>query len=200
MLKDEPSCGKILDLLGYQEEAILKASQLAKRIRSTGCKTIVVSDPLILHCLRNDIPGWAIDLNKNLKILHSSEYLAELIKSGLLKLNPVKEKVTLADSEFLGRYNNIYDAPREVIGSSAGSNFAELKWNRDKLLCTGESAFIHDDKVFSFGKKLGEEIAILANDIGAGTIVTLSAAAKNNLEGFKGFKALEISEFVAGLI
>jgi Fe-S oxidoreductase len=200
MLRDEPSSGKVLDLLGYLEDAKKQALKLAQRIKSSGCKTVVISDPLTLHALRKDFPEWSVKLPAGIKVLHSSEYIAGLIRSGKIKLAKSNKKVTLADSEFLGRFNNIYDPPREIIKSTAESSFTELKWNRDKLLTTGESALTFDGRIFPFGKELGEKIAVLVNDIRAKYVITLSAAAKNNLSGYREFRALEISEFVADLI
>jgi Fe-S oxidoreductase len=199
LLKNEPTSGKVLDMLGFESDAISKATKLFQRITDSGCKTLLVSDPLEFDGFVNDFPKWGLNLD-GLKIVHISEYLADAIKSGSLILNKTDETITLADSEFLGRFNNIFDAPREIIKSSAGENFVEMRWNREKLLSTGEAAFTYNDHVFTHGDKLGEKIRIQANDIHCKRIITLSATAKNNIGNHTDIKAIDIAEFVAGLI
>jgi Fe-S oxidoreductase len=199
ILKDEPTSGKMLDMIGYETEAIAKATELFKKITGSGCKTLLVSDPLEYDGFINDFPKWGLNFT-DVKIVHSTEYLAEAIKSGKLSLGKTTETVTLADSEFLGRFNNIYDAPREVLKAAAGASFVEMRWNREKLLATGEAAFTFNDQLFTQGDKLGEKIRIQANDIHCQRIITLSATAKNNIGNHTDIKASDIAEFVAELI
>ena len=200
LLKNEPTSGKVLDMLGYETEAIWKATELFKRITDSGCKTLLVSDPLEYDVFINDYPKWGLVFAANVKILHLTEYLAEAIKSGNLILNKTDETITLADSEFLGRFNNIFDSPRDIIKSSAGENFVEMRWSREKLLPTGEAAFTFNDHLFLQGDKLGEKIRTMAGDIHCKKIVTLSAAAKNNIGSHTEIKAIDIAEFVSKLL
>jgi Fe-S oxidoreductase len=200
LLKDEPTSGKILDLLGYENESKCKAEELHKKINKTGCKTIIVSDPLEFDVLKNDFQKWGFGFAEEIKVYHLSEFIADNIQSGEIKLKPTDEIVTLADSEFLGRFNKVFDAPRVIIKSSAGENYKELRWNREKLLSTGEAAFTFNDKIFTQGSNLGEKIIALANDIHAKKIITLSATAKNNIGNQSGIETLDIAEYVVGLI
>jgi Fe-S oxidoreductase len=200
MLRNEPDSGKILDLLGYRKEAKEKAGKLYVKIKATGCKLLVVSDPLAYDAFKTDYPEWGFAFEPGIKIMHVAEYLAENIKSGSLKLAATRDKITLADSEFLGRFNNVFDAPREVIKSSAGAGFEELKWNREKLLSTGEAALTFNDKIFSQGQMLGEKIAVLVNDLKAKKVITLSATAKQNISKATDAEVLDIAEFAAQLI
>lgn len=199
LLKDEPTSGKILDMLGYHDDAIKKAEKLYKRIKDTECSTVIVSDPLAYDAFKNDYHMWGFKFT-DIKVLHLSEYLADLIKAGKLKLGKTKEKVSLADSEYLGRFNGIFDQPRVVIEFSAGSNFVEMRWNREKLLATGEVAFVFQNKKFASGRELGDKICIMAKDVGAKKVVTLSATAKNNINKCPEAKTIDIAEFVAELI
>jgi len=200
LLKNEPESGKILALLGYHNEAIEKAGHLYERIIGSGCKIVLVSDPLAYDAFKNDYPGWGFKFDPVVKIAHISEYLAGLIRSGSLKLGKSTGKITLADSEFLGRFNNIFEEPREILKASSGDNFVEMRWNREKLLSTGEAAFTYNDMMCTQGDKLGEKIRIQASDIDCNRIITLSATAKNNIGNQTDIKAIDIAEFVAGLI
>lgn len=196
LLKDEPASGKILDLLGYREEARAKAGDMAGRIRKTGCGTIVVSDPLVYDALKNDYPEWGINF-EGIRILHVSEYLCELLQTGALKLKKNNAAVTLADSEFLGRNNDLYEAPREVIKASAGDNFAEMQWHHKYLQSAGEAAFTFDENPFNRGEELGRKISQKAEEIKAEVIVTLSATAKNNIVATTDLKVVDIAGFAA---
>jgi Fe-S oxidoreductase len=200
LLKNEPSSGKILDLLGYCDDAMGKAKHLYQRILDSGCKIVVVSDPLDYDAFKNDYPEWGFKFDPDIKILHLTEYLADFIKSGSLKLGKTKERITLADSEFLGHFNNVFEAPREIIKSSAGANFVEMQWNHEELKSTGEAAFTYNDQMFTQGAKLGEKISIMAKDIHAERIITLSATAKNNIGKGVDIVAIDIAEFIADLM
>lgn len=194
LLKDEPTSGKELELLGYENDAKEKAKIMAERIELTECKTIVVSDPLVYDVLKNQYSAWGIGLRA--EILHVSEYLLGLINSGKLKLKQTNEKITLADSEFLVRYNDVYEAPRELIKTSAGSQFVEMQWNQEYLQSAGEAAITFDDGAFAKGTVLGRKISVKAEDIHADIIVTLSAVAKSNISATTSLKVIDIAEFV----
>ena len=194
LLKDEPASGIELDLLGYRKEAQEKAKIMFGRIKATGCKTIVVSDPLVYDALKNDYPAWGLGLETTL--LHVSEYFSALIRSGKLNLQPVNKKVTLADSEFLGRYNGVYAAPREVL--KATGDFVEMQWNSEYLQSAGEAAFTFDESLFGKGKgiDLGRKISRKAEEAGADIIVTLSATAKDAISATTDLKVIDIVEFI----
>lgn len=197
LLNDEPTSGKELDLLGYGNEARAKAKNMAGRIKATGCKTVVVADPLVYDALKNDYPAWELTLD--CEIEHVSEYLLKQIGLGKLKLKPIETKITLADSEFLGRFNMVFEAPREVIKASAGGNFAEMQWHHEYLQTTGEAAFTFNGDAFTKGGELGKKISLKAEDIKAETIVSLSATAKNNIGSNSDLRVLDIAEYVAEL-
>lgn len=194
-LRDEPACGKILDLLGYRNEAHEKAMIMAGKIKASGCKTVVVSDPLTYDAFMKDYPDWGINL-EGLEIMHVSQFIEKLIKSGKLKVNQSDVKVTLADSEYLGRNNRVWDSPRLVIKSVAGDNYVEMQWHHDYMQPTGEAAFTFDDEIFTRGEELGKKISQKAEEAGAEVIVTLSAIAKRNISSTTDIKVLDIAEYM----
>jgi Fe-S oxidoreductase len=198
LLKDEPESGKILDLLGYRNEAQEKAKVLEGKIKATGCKTVVVSDPLTYDVFMKDYPEWGLNL-EGIEVMHVSQYLEKLISSGKLKVNQSAVKVTLADSEYLGRSNGVWDSPREVIKSVAGDNYVEMQWHHDYLQPAGEAAFTFDDEMFTRGEELGKKISKKAEEAGAEVIVTLSATAKRNILPTTDIKVVDIAEYV-GLV
>jgi len=198
LLNNEPPDGKILSLLGYHKDSKELAEKLYIRINEINPKVILVSDPLVYDLLKNDYPSFGFKIDPATKVMHISQYLAKLLKNRKLKLKKSNNKITLLDSEFLGRFNKIYDEPRMILKEIAGESFVEMRWVRDKALSAGEAAFVFNDKLFSDGNLLGKKICKEAKDIEADTIITLSPTAKENLIGCKDLKIVDIAELVLG--
>ena len=72
-------------------------------------------------------------------MVHHSDFLLELVRNKKLKpTKPVKQKVVYHDSCYLGRYNDIYDSPREVLKSIPGVTLVEVDhYNRNRAVCCG---------------------------------------------------------------
>lgn len=194
ILEDEPTDGKIMALLGFKEKARKAAEILGHRLDGLHPETIVVSDPLSYDFFKNDLSAYGIGLDAG--VLHISEYLDRAIDSKKIRVSGVKHNVTLADSEFLGRFNGIFDPPRRVLKAAAGRNFIEMGKNRDKALATGEAAFIFNRKPLAMGKMIGSRLCMAARETGADIVVTLSGIAKRNMQECLDMDIFEISEFI----
>ena len=199
ILDEETHCGKILFLLGYKEDAKKKAEMLYKKILNSGCKKLIISDPLTFDCIKNDYPDWGFDISSKIEIMHISQFLNEQIKKKALTLKKSNKTVMLADSEYLGKMNNIFDEPRNIIFNITGSKSVEPLLSKKEAFATGEAALIYNEGIFPFGEKLGQKICREAERINAQVIITLSAIAKRNLKLCKtgNIEVMEISEFVA---
>jgi len=96
-------------------------------------KRIVTTCPHCLNTLKNEYPAFG----GNYEVIHHSQFIDELLKSGKLELSEKKEqKVTFHDPCYLGRYNHIYNDPREVI-LNAGGNLVEMEHHSNKSFCCG---------------------------------------------------------------
>jgi Fe-S oxidoreductase/nitrate reductase gamma subunit len=98
-------------------------------------KKIVTTCPHCLNTLLNEYP----DFGGHYDVVHHSVYLNDLVAQGkLVPKNSHEGTVVFHDSCYLGRYNDVYDAPRNVLKSIPGVQLTEVSyWNRNKGLCCG---------------------------------------------------------------
>ncbi|MBW2463203.1 MAG: (Fe-S)-binding protein [Deltaproteobacteria bacterium] len=100
-----------------------------------GKKTIVTACPHCFNTLVNEYP----DFGGKYDVVHHSEFLNGLIARGkIVPEKRVEATVAFHDSCYLGRYNDVYDEPREVLAAIPGVKLREVPyWNKSKGLCCG---------------------------------------------------------------
>jgi len=98
-------------------------------------KKIVTTCPHCFNTLKNEYP----DFGGHYEVVHHTSYLSELIDAKrLVPKNRVQRTVAFHDSCYLGRYNEVYDAPRKVLSAIPGVELREVPyWNKNKGLCCG---------------------------------------------------------------
>jgi len=97
-------------------------------------KKIVTTCPHCFNTLLNEYP----DFGGKYEVIHHTTFLAGLIAQGKLKpTRRIDKKVVYHDSCYLGRYNELYEAPREALRSIAGLTVLEPKATRDRGMCCG---------------------------------------------------------------
>ena len=113
----------LFEILVEKNSAVLSKAQF---------KSIVTTDPHTLNALKNEYPQ---DVLNGRPVLHYSELLWQLINSGQLKLNKrLGYRVTYHDPCYLGRYNQVFDAPRQIIAAT-GCELVEMPRCRARSLC-----------------------------------------------------------------
>jgi heterodisulfide reductase subunit D len=168
-----------------------------------GVKKIVTACPHCFNTLKNEYPA----IGGNYEVIHHSEFLQQLINAGKIKLEGGGafrgKKITFHDSCYLGRANDIYEAPRAVI-EALDADLVEMKRTKVKGLCCGAGGaqmFKEPEK----GKKdinierIEEALATGAGTIAVGCpfcMVMMTDGVKNK-EKEESVKVFDLAELVA---
>ncbi len=110
------------------------AEQLVSKIQSTGKKKILVNCPHCYNTLKNEYP----DFGGHWEVTHAAAFVGNLVGEGKLQLNrPYGKKVVYHDSCYYGRFNDIYDEPRNLIKKIAGCKLLEMDRCKHNGMCCG---------------------------------------------------------------
>ncbi len=111
------------------------AMQNVETLNGMGVKKIITQCPHCFNTLANEYP----QLGGHYEVVHHSQFLEWLLDQGKLDLSNAKleERVVYHDSCYLGRHNDVYLAPRKVIGSLGGIEVVEAGRNGTKGMCCG---------------------------------------------------------------
>lgn len=170
ILGTEEKCnGDTARRLGNEYLAQMMMQENIQTLNSYNVKKIVTACPHCFHSLKNEYPQFG----GNFEVKHHSEFISELINEGKIKTkeNTDTKKVTFHDSCYLGRYNNVYMQPREILEKSKGIELIEMQRNKSKGFCCGAGGgrmFLEDEE----GGRINEERTREALSTGAETIAS----------------------------
>ncbi len=135
LASQENCCGESIRKIGSEEVFKRLARENIKTFIDNGVKKIIVSSPHCYHTFKNEYPEFMV----NFEVVHMSQYLGELIDEGRLELKgEFPKKVTFHDPCYLGRHNDIFDEPRDLLNQVAGLELVEMEdFGKHSLCCGG---------------------------------------------------------------
>ncbi len=146
-------------------------------IRESGISRIVTADPHAYNALKHDY--------KNLPpVEHVSQVIAKAVRSGKMTFRPLDNPDNVYayhDPCYLGRHNQIYDDPRQVLDSIPGLDRVEMKRCRDRSFCCGGGGLMlfYEPKE---DERMGVTRVRMAAEAGANVIVTACPFCMVNVE------------------
>ncbi|MBS3779914.1 MAG: (Fe-S)-binding protein [Desulfovermiculus sp.] len=177
----ESCCGESIRKIGSEQVFKNLARENIKTFIDHGVNRIVVASPHCYHTFKNEYPEFMV----NFEVMHISEYLLQLINQGRLQISgEYSETVTYHDPCYLGRHNNIIDAPRELLHKIPGLELKEMReTGRESLCCGGGGGRIWMDTPQN--ERFSDIRLQQAREVGAQALITSCPYCITNFEESK---------------
>ncbi len=130
---EEKCCGETARRLGneYLSQTLMQMN--IEMFNQLEIKKIITFCPHGYNTLKYEYPQFS----GNYEVIHSTEFLHDLIQSGKIKTNKNGNQIAFHDSCYLGRYSGIYQQPRSIINQMSSKAVVELQKNHDRSFCCG---------------------------------------------------------------
>lgn len=135
VLGNEEKCNcEVARRVGEEGRFQQSSIELVELFKKYNVNLILTQCPHCFNTLKNEYPGFGA----NFQVIHHSQFIAQLIENAKLKLRRETGKViTFHDPCYLGRYNGIYDSPRDVVKSLGPITLKEMPRSKDHSFCCG---------------------------------------------------------------
>jgi Fe-S oxidoreductase len=170
ILGSEEKCnGDTARRLGNEYLAQMMIIENIETLNRYNVKKIVTACPHCFHSLSNEYKQFG----GNFEVMHHSQLIEEMIDKKMieLKTDNNKQKLTYHDSCYLGRYNDVYESPRNSLKNLSGIDYLEMKRNKSRGFCCGAGGgrmFLEDEE----GGKINIERTKEAIETGAEKIAS----------------------------
>ena len=163
----------------FGEEMLFQSlkEENTEAILASGARRIVTADPHAYNALKKDYKGLP-------PVFHISELIAEAVGSGKIRLNgngDADKIYTYHDPCYLGRHNNMYDIPRDVLDAIPGIQRVEMEKSRDRSFCCGGGGLMLFYEPVE-EQRMGQLRVEMAKAAGANVIVTACPFCMVNME------------------
>ena len=184
----------------FGEETLFMAlrDHNVEAIKASGARRIVTADPHAYNALKHDYKDMP-------PVEHISQVIAREVKAGKIKFNPIENENSVYayhDPCYLGRHNQIYDDPRDVLDAIPGLKRVEMTRSRDRSFCCGGGGLMlfYEPKE---DQRMGVKRVQMAAEAGANVMVTACPFCMVNIEdaikvaGLEGkMTAIDLAELV----
>jgi heterodisulfide reductase subunit D len=178
-------CGYPMFVNGEVSRAIELIRHNVEAVQAMGVKKVVMTCASCSHFWKHSYPA-ALEVEKlqdlGLEVQHATEFLADLLEMGDLKLRELDETVTYHDPCDLGRKGGVTEAPRRVLARIPGLRLVEMVENRDSSQCCGGGGNLE-----SFAPEVSQAVARnrirQAAEVGASTLVSACQQCERTLAG-----------------
>ncbi len=164
--KEEKCCGEPMRKMGNEYLYQTLAMEMVELIKGYGVQKIVTTCPHCFNTLTKDYRDFDFDV----EVVPHAVFLEQLVSRGQLVLKEESFACTYHDSCYLGRHNDIYEAPRTLI-KAAGGRIEEMAKNRDQAFCcsAGGGRIMAEEKL---GERINIKRVQMALETGAGQLVS----------------------------
>jgi Fe-S oxidoreductase/nitrate reductase gamma subunit len=165
---EETCCGEPSRRLGNEYLFQMQAMKNIELLKNYNVKKIVVTCPHCFNTIKNEYPQFGGEF----EVVHHTQLIAQLIKDGKIKPGQIDNvKLTYHDSCYLGRHNDIYEQPRQILKGMSKSKLLEMERSRNKGFCCGGGGgrYWMEEKV---GKRISEMRTEQVIETGADVVAT----------------------------
>lgn len=169
ILGEEETCtGDPARRLGNEYLFQMMAQQNIETLNNYRIKKILTHCPHCLNTMKNEYPQFG----GMFEVIHHSQLIAHLLKAGrLTPAQALAEKVTFHDACYLGRHNDVFAEPRQVLQAVPGVDMQEMRWNQRKGLCCGAGGG-HAFMEVNIGRRVNHIRTEQALETGAAVVAT----------------------------